>query len=491
MRSETNIYDAQVLDEAAVFPNLNTSAWYNFRIARYKSGLIQVYIDNGSGYNATPLLEAIDSTYSTLGHFGWQVDTQTSAEAFYVSWISARKPDVEKPAIKEKPIEDDLITQVSAESGKAYNMAKLITGARQYIDRDYTITSVPQFLNGASFIQVANDDKLNTANSFLTFFVKAPAIVYVAYDSRASILPAWLSDWTKTPYRIETSDQSAGYLNVYSKLTENPGNIYPNPIVLGGNLSGSADGAQTNYFIAAIRRPEATILQAEDALLSGAVVANDHENYNGTGFADFKNPDADFIEWTVNINVPGTYNVGFKFANAGIEERSLQITDNGIDARTVSFSAISSSWSSWAFVSGPEIFLSPGIHKIRLRATGTSGPNVDELSLYYISNKIPLPLLARTAGTEVTADQLQPVYIRAYPNPFVQQTKIYYQLKEKAKVNLSIYNVQGQQVRLLENSIHEAGSYVTGFNAANLAKGIYVYRLQIGNTIKTGKLVKE
>src|SRR4029078_5465704 len=67
-KSTDNIYAAQVLDEAAIFPNLNSSQWYTFKIAKYQSGLIQVYLDEGSGYNSVPLLEAIDSTYPALGH---------------------------------------------------------------------------------------------------------------------------------------------------------------------------------------------------------------------------------------------------------------------------------------------------------------------------------------------------------------------------------------------------------------------------------------
>ncbi len=48
-RSTDNVYSAQVLDEVAVFPGLNSSDWYKFKIARYKSGLIQVYVDKVQG----------------------------------------------------------------------------------------------------------------------------------------------------------------------------------------------------------------------------------------------------------------------------------------------------------------------------------------------------------------------------------------------------------------------------------------------------------
>lgn len=489
-KSTDNIYAAQVLDEVAVFPALNSVQWYNFKIAKYKSGLIQVYLDEGSGYPSIPVLEAIDSAYPALGHTGWQVDTQTFAENFYVDWISASTPAVEKPAIKEKPDEDNLITQVSAKSGKPYKVAKLIPGVKQLIDRDYTITSVPDYLTGASFIQSANNDKYSTIDSFLTFFVKSSAVLYVGYDPRGAAIPEWLNQWTKTQDRIEVSDQKPHYLEVYSRSVDF-GEVYPYPVVLGANLSGRALGAKTNYLLAALKRPETKSLQAEDAFLSGVQVAKDHINYNGTGFADFINPSGDYIEWTVNIDVPGTYNLGFKFSNGGFTYRSLEISDNGKDYGTADFSP-TFSWDSWAFLSGPNIFLSSGTHKIRATATDNSGPNIDELSMFYISPAAPSiappqNLLARNKPGAESHN----FYYKAYPNPFLQGTKIYYGLKEKANVILSVYTLQGQEVQVIEKRIREAGNYEANFNADKLAKGAYILRLQIGNEVRTGKLIKD
>lgn len=486
-----------LLDEVAVYPGFNSTGWYKFKIAKYKSGLIQVYLDEGSGYSTTPLLEAIDLSYADLGHVGWQVDTETSGESFYVDWISATRPVEEKPAIREKPVEDDLITQVSAKSGRSYKVAKLLPGEKQLIDREYTITSVPEYLNGASFIQTANDDKLYTTDSFLTFFVKRSAIVYVAFDPRGTAVPGWLSTWHKTGDSIAITDEKVGYLTVYSKLVEGLGELYPYPIVLGGNLAKPSRGAKTNYLVAAVERPVSPNLQAEDALLSGVVAANDHKGYNGTGFADFKHLSKDYIEWTVQINAPGTYSLGFKFANAGLTPRSLRISHNGTDIGDATFSPISSIWDAWAFLSGLNVFFSSGVHKIRLTATGTSGPNIDEMSLYFVSassldaTSIPVTLSRGSLPNNKAADKLPEKSYKAYPNPFFQSTSIYYSVKQKSKVVLAVYNLQGQQIQLLKSAMQDAGNYQATFNADKFAKGIYLFRLQVGNEVKIGKLVKE
>jgi hypothetical protein len=65
-----------------------------------------------------------------------------------------------------------------------------------------------------------------------------------------------------------------------------------------------------------------------------------------------------------------------------------------------------------------------------------------------------------------------------YPNPFNPITTIPYTLSQKAQVNLCVYDLLGREVQVLVNTEQPAGAYNISFNAANLAGGIYFYRLQ-------------
>ncbi len=65
-----------------------------------------------------------------------------------------------------------------------------------------------------------------------------------------------------------------------------------------------------------------------------------------------------------------------------------------------------------------------------------------------------------------------------YPNPFNPWTKIRYNLKEPVQVKLAIFNLLGQQVKTLVNQLQAAGVYEIEFNGADLASGIYLYRLE-------------
>ncbi|MEA1986289.1 MAG: T9SS type A sorting domain-containing protein, partial [Candidatus Marinimicrobia bacterium] len=77
-----------------------------------------------------------------------------------------------------------------------------------------------------------------------------------------------------------------------------------------------------------------------------------------------------------------------------------------------------------------------------------------------------------------------------YPNPFNTKTTISYQLPKSSNVQLAIYNVLGQKVKMLVNEKQDAGAYQIVLNGSNLASGIYFYRLQTDQGFsKTRKLV--
>lgn len=64
-----------------------------------------------------------------------------------------------------------------------------------------------------------------------------------------------------------------------------------------------------------------------------------------------------------------------------------------------------------------------------------------------------------------------------YPNPFNPTTTIEYALPVDARVTLEVYDVLGRRVVELVNSYVPAGYHYAEFNAANLASGVYFYRL--------------
>jgi hypothetical protein len=93
-----------------------------------------------------------------------------------------------------------------------------------YVDRTTTFDGVAS-LGGSTYIKTANDDKLSTANPFLTFNVSANVVVYVAHDDRISPKPAWLSAFTDTGEDLVTDTTLSLYYKEFAAGT----------VTLGGN----------------------------------------------------------------------------------------------------------------------------------------------------------------------------------------------------------------------------------------------------------------
>jgi hypothetical protein len=76
-----------------------------------------------------------------------------------------------------------------------------------------------------------------------------------------------------------------------------------------------------------------------------------------------------------------------------------------------------------------------------------------------------------------------------YPNPFNPTTSISFELNKTQNVSLVVYNLLGQQVLNLVNDRLESGQHKINVNAANLASGIYLYKLTTNSQSLTKKMI--
>jgi hypothetical protein len=73
-----------------------------------------------------------------------------------------------------------------------------------------------------------------------------------------------------------------------------------------------------------------------------------------------------------------------------------------------------------------------------------------------------------------------------YPNPFNPSTAIRFSITERSRVNLTIFNLLGQQVAELANEEMNSGNFERTWNA-NVASGLYFYRLEAVSVSNPGK----
>jgi hypothetical protein len=76
-----------------------------------------------------------------------------------------------------------------------------------------------------------------------------------------------------------------------------------------------------------------------------------------------------------------------------------------------------------------------------------------------------------------------------YPNPFNPATTLTFDLPQAGKVKLAVYDLLGREVSVLVDGTMRAGQQRVTFDASGLPSGVYVYRLEAGNSRQAKKLV--
>lgn len=128
--------------------------------------------------------------------------------------------------------------------------------------------------------------------------------------------------------------------------------------------------------------------------------------------------------------------------------------------------------------------------KMNIYITGRSNspdfPTVNPLQSRNVATDAIIAIFGDVAtSVEDSEDSTFPVtYIlnNNYPNPFNPSTTITYYLPKKVHVQVTIYNILGEKVKLLVNEIQSAGNYLITWNGTddrnhNLSTGVYFYEL--------------
>ncbi len=80
-------------------------------------------------------------------------------------------------------------------------------------------------------------------------------------------------------------------------------------------------------------------------------------------------------------------------------------------------------------------------------------------------------------------------HLNNYPNPFSDRTTISFDLEERAKVALSVYDISGRLVQLLANEEMLQGTQSFEFERQTLASGAYFVKATVAEQTYTRKMV--
>jgi hypothetical protein len=177
---------------------------------------------------------------------------------------------------------------------------------------------------------------------------------------------------------------------------------------------------------------------------------------------------------------------------------------NDFDMMTPTGTSISQSTYLDVIAPGGDPVRSAEISKI----TGTSRVMIAGYSFIYIRDDVAAPIMDRVTHMRKILLYLQnnpgqpvgtpTVAVNAleqnYPNPFNPQTTIAYSLKERGRVKIDVYNVNGELVKTLLDENRDAGADKVTWNGTNnanqpVSSGVYFYKLVTNNFSQTKKMV--
>ncbi len=143
---------------------------------------------------------------------------------------------------------------------------------------------------------------------------------------------------------------------------------------------------------------------------------------------------------------------------------------------------------------------SPGIYTYTISAGGFPDNALDA----EVFTLVVTPSAARPGGTATWAvtdaspwvDASAPALaagtvaqgVSASPNPFASATTLRFALEAPAAVRLVVYDALGREVARLADGPLEAGAHAVGFDGSGLPSGVYVWRLEAGSRVETGRL---
>jgi hypothetical protein len=140
------------------------------------------------------------------------------------------------------------------------------------------------------------------------------------------------------------------------------------------------------------------------------------------------------------------------------------------------------------------LFFPPGTDP--LDSTNTGGIDLGTFTIVELAriSGDPSGVTAIFEGQDTAARPRQYALENAFPNPFNPTTTIRYTLARDSQVRLVVYNILGQQVRVLVEGLQLTGlHWVTwdgrGDNGQRVGSGIYLYRITAGEFSQSRKML--
>jgi hypothetical protein len=143
----------------------------------------------------------------------------------------------------------------------------------------------------------------------------------------------------------------------------------------------------------------------------------------------------------------------------------------------------------YADLSGNNFYDAPPVdHAWRLSFTSSNGDVTQNFTHNTTFTDIKWPSTTGISDLGISAPNSFKLE-QNFPNPFNPSTSIGFSISQRDFVTLKIYNIIGEEVKILLNEVRDPGSYQIKFDAINLPSGIYLYKLNTSSFSETKKML--
>lgn len=184
--------------------------------------------------------------------------------------------------------------------------------------------------------------------------------------------------------------------------------------------------------------------------------------------------------------------VNLKYRSRMIERFHLMVSTSGTaDADFVTiYDGLqkTGAWQKHAFTSSPAKYV-----KLVIDQPAQGWSQLVELE-FFASDDAAAQFAAKAQSEPVALAAVFELSVRNYPNPFNPETTVEYTLPQRGDVQVAVYNLLGQQVRMLASGIQESGRYQVRWDGRDgtgqkAPSGIYLLRIQSGSQAKVHRMV--
>jgi beta-glucanase (GH16 family) len=283
------------------------------------------------------------------------------------------------------------------------------------------------------------------------------------------------------PYKLDVDNLAEGCYSVYAVATDDVGRRGSSDTV--AVTVGGVCPDRAPYLMSAVGIPGT--VEAEYYDLGGEDVAyndTDAGNAGGGGIRVFDNVDIDragsdvgfavvrtnrteWLEYAVNVAEAGLYDAIARVGSSS-PTASFSLAFDGIGKTGRVTVPPTGGETDWSNLVVPGIGLDAGEQTMRLNFN-SSGLGVSRI-VFQKSSSTNLEAERPYAGLQL---------FDTYPNPSSMSATVTYSVPGPTEVRLSVFDMLGREITVLDAGYRSTGTYSTDFSTADLPSGVYVYCL--------------